>query len=524
MNVANLPQVMVTMAQSRLLPEVLRSVVSGIAECRNVVLARIWLIEPGDICATCRFRPECPDQTRCLHLVASAGNSDDPKLDYTRLDGSFRRFPLGVRKIGQVGKTGEPLLLPGLRGDESWIADPEWIKRSGIHTVAAQPLIFHGEVLGVLAIFDTGVLGDEDFRWLRVFADHAAVSIANARAFAEIESLRARLEEENKYLWEEVRSAHGFGDIIGESPGLRKVMQQIQLVAPTEATVLVTGESGTGKELVAKAIHANSKRGDRPFVPVNCAAITETLLESELFGHAKGSFTGAVSARKGLFEEADGGTFFFDEIAETPITFQAKLLRAIQENEIRRVGENKAIHVNVRIIAATNQDLLFAVAEKRFRQDLYYRLNVARFQLPPLRERREDIPDLLTHFLDKYARKMGVRPRLQDSVAEALMHYDFPGNIRELEHMIEQAVALVQSGTITADDVLSPPASSPRGSSSIGGRALAAVVDQAERGAIEGALRESEGSRERAADLLSISPTTLWRKMTRLGITFDGRG
>src|SRR6266403_813300 len=261
MNVANLPQVMVTMAQNRLLPEVLRSVVGGIAQCRKVVLARIWLIEPGDICATCRFRPECPDQTRCLHLVASAGNPDDPEHDYTRLDGAFRRFPLGVRKIGHVGNTGEPLLLPRLRGDENWIAEPEWIKRSGIHTVAAQPLTFHGEVLGVLAIFDTGVLGDEDFRWLRVFADHAAVSIANARAFAEIESLRARLEEENKYLLEEIRS--DFAEIIGESPGLQKVMQQIQLVAPTEATVLVTGESGTGKELVARAIHDHSPRQAR---------------------------------------------------------------------------------------------------------------------------------------------------------------------------------------------------------------------------------------------------------------------
>jgi two-component system, NtrC family, response regulator HydG len=291
-------------------------------------------------------------------------------------------------------------------------------------------------------------------------------------------------------------------------------------VAPTDAIVLITGESGTGKELVAKAIHANSRRGERPFVPVNCAAITETLLESELFGHAKGSFTGAISARKGLFEEADGGTFFFDEIAETPITFQAKLLRAIQENEVRRVGENKPIRVNVRIIAATNQDLLIAVAEKRFRQDLYYRLNVARFQLPPLRERREDVPDLVTHFLDKYARKMGVRPKLHDNVIEALMHYDFPGNIRELEHMIEQAVALVQTGTITSDDLLPPPTSTPLTPAGMGGRALADVVDGAERSAIEGALRESEGSRERAAEVLNISPTTLWRKMTRLGITF----
>ena len=179
----------------------------------------------------------------------------------------------------------------------------------------------------------------------------------------------------------------------------------------------------------------------------------------------------------------------------------------------------------MRVIAATNQDLLDAVAEKRFRQDLYYRLNVARFQLPPLRERREDIPDLVAYFLEKYARKMGVRPKLHDNVIDSLMHYDFPGNIRELEHMIEQAVALVQTGVITADDLLPPsPASSPLGHSGSGGRALADVVDSAERTAIEAALRDSDGSRERAAELLSISPTTLWRKMTRLGITFDGKG
>jgi two-component system response regulator HydG len=334
-----------------------------------------------------------------------------------------------------------------------------------------------------------------------------------------------RLAGEVAFLANEFKDRYKFENIIGQSRAVREVLGRIVRIAPTDAIVLITGESGTGKELVAKAIHANSKRADRPYVPVNCAAITETLLESELFGHARGAFTGAVNARKGLFEEADGGTFFFDEIAETPLTFQAKLLRAIQENEIRRVGESKPIRVNVRIIAATNQDLLNAVAEKRFRQDLYYRLNVARFQLPPLRERREDIPILVNHFLEKYSRKMGVRPRIHDNVIDSLIHYDFPGNIRELEHMIEQAVALVQNGTITADDVLPPPASAPLVTSTAGGgRALADVVDSAERAAIETALRESDGSRERAADLLAISPTTLWRKMTRLGITFEGRG
>jgi two-component system response regulator HydG len=333
-----------------------------------------------------------------------------------------------------------------------------------------------------------------------------------------------RLQGEVAFLATEFRDRYKFENIIGRSQAVREVLGRVIRIAPTDAIVLITGESGTGKELVAKAIHANSKRASRPFVPVNCAAITETLLESELFGHARGSFTGAVTARKGLFEEADGGTFFFDEIAETPLAFQAKLLRAIQENEVRRVGESKPIKVDVRIVAATNQDLRPAIAEKRFRQDLYYRLNVARFQLPPLRERREDIPILLSYFMEKYSRKMGVRPKLHDSVLDALAHYDFPGNIRELEHMIEQAVALQQNGIITADDLLPPPPSTPLNATSSGGRSLSDVVDGAERSAIEGALRESEGSRERAAELLNISPTTLWRKMTRLGITFESRG
>jgi two-component system, NtrC family, response regulator HydG len=327
-----------------------------------------------------------------------------------------------------------------------------------------------------------------------------------------------RMSGEMQLLASEFKERYKFENIVGRSQAVREVLGRIVKVAPTDATVLITGESGTGKELVAKAIHANSRRGDRPFVPVNCAAISETLLESELFGHARGSFTGAVSARKGLFEEADGGTFFFDEIAETPLTFQAKLLRAIQENEIRRVGENKPIRIDVRIIAATNQELMGAVAEKRFRQDLYYRLNVARFVLPPLRDRREDIPILMEFFLEKYNRKMQTRTRFADGVVDAVTQYDFPGNIRELENMVEQAVALSGGGAITIDDVL-PAAMAPKRPTG-GGRMLADVVDGAERQAIEGALRENEGSREKAAESLGISATTLWRKMTRLAITY----
>jgi len=310
-----------------------------------------------------------------------------------------------------------------------------------------------------------------------------------------------------------------FGEIIGVCPSMMEVFRKLQKVATTDISVLITGETGTGKELIARELHRRSNRISGPFVVINCGAIPENLIESELFGHVKGAFTGAIASRPGKFQAADKGTLFLDEIGELPLALQVKLLRALQERVVFRVGDSKPERIDIRIVAATNRVLEEEIRAGRFREDLYYRLNVARFQLPPLRERREDIPDLLTFFLEKYSRKMGSRPRLHDTVVEALMHYDFPGNIRELEHMIEQAVALVQNGVITADDLL-PPAQNAPLATAAGGRALADVVDAAERAAIEGALRESDGSRERAAEVLNISPTTLWRKMTRLGITF----
>lgn len=330
-----------------------------------------------------------------------------------------------------------------------------------------------------------------------------------------------RLQGQVQLFAQEFKERYHFESIIGRSHAMRDVMTRVVKIAPTDAIVLITGESGTGKELIARAVHANSKRDTRPFVTVNCAAIAETLLESELFGHARGAFTGAVSARKGLFEEADGGTFFFDEIAETTVSFQAKLLRAIQEGEIRRIGENRPIKVDIRVIAATNVDLAQAVEERRFRQDLYYRLNVARFHLPPLRERREDVPLLLGFFLEKYNRKMGKRALLSEGVLDALVGYEYPGNVRELENMVEQAVALCTGSLITVDDIL-PQA--PKWMARSAGKSLADIVDEAEREAVESALRTSDGSRERAAETLNISPTTLWRKMTRLGITYDAKG
>jgi two-component system response regulator HydG len=326
---------------------------------------------------------------------------------------------------------------------------------------------------------------------------------------------KRRLAGQVQLLASEFKEKYKFENIIGRSEAIRAVLGRVLRIAPTDATVLITGESGTGKELVAKAIHANSKRADKPFVPVNCAAITETLLESELFGHARGAFTGAVAARKGLFEEAHGGTFFFDEIAETTMAFQVKLLRLLESNEVRRVGENKAITVDARIIAATNQDLRDSVGNKTFRDDLYYRLNVARFVLPPLRERKEDLPLLLDFFLDKYNRRHGKNVRAGEGVLEQLSKQDFPGNVREFENTVEQAVAFAMGDTISVEDVLPFDAPPPQAG---GPRTLQMVVEAAEREAIEAALEDSGGNRERAAEMLSISATTLWRKMNRLDI------
>src|SRR5919108_1109871 len=271
---------------------------------------------------------------------------------------------------------------------------------------------------------------------------------------------------------DEFRRRYKLEELVGRSAPMRELLTKVVRIAPTEVTVLITGESGTGKELIARAIHANSRRSGRPFVPVNCAAISENLLESELFGHVKGAFTGAVKLRRGLLEEAGGGTFFFDEIAETTPAFQAKLLRVIQEHEIRRVGDNASIPVDVRVLAATNQDLRQAIAEKRFREDLFYRLNVVPLVMPPLRERREDIALLAQHFLTRFNQRNGTRRTLTQGALQKMATYDFPGNVRELENVVEQAAALAQGDEIEADDVFleSRPAAPADGASG-GGRA-----------------------------------------------------
>jgi two-component system response regulator HydG len=333
---------------------------------------------------------------------------------------------------------------------------------------------------------------------------------------------KRRLVGEVSLLSGEFRRRYGLEHIVGRSQPIRDLLERIRRVATTDATILISGESGTGKELVARALHVASRRGDRPFVPVNCAAITETLLESELFGHAKGSFTGATRARRGLFEEANGGTLFIDEIGETAPGSQAKLLRALQEGEIRRVGESTPVQVDVRVIAATNQDLRRAISERRFREDLYYRLAVVPIRIPPLRERRDDVPLLAAHFLEQFGRRTGTAKTLAADAVARLVEHSWPGNVRELENVIEHAAALAPGLEIRASDVHIEPHAAASTPGAV--RTLAAAVEDAERATIEAAVIRSEGDLTRVARELGVSATTLWRKMKRLGIESRGSG
>jgi hypothetical protein len=405
-----LQQILMTASRERSERSVLRIIVDGLAAQPHVALARIWLTGPGDICATCRMRPECPDQSRCLHLEASSGRSlAEPSAYWTRIDGDFRRFPVGVRKVGQIAATGIPLFVANTAEQSEWIARPEWATREHIRSFAGQPLVFGSETLVVIAVFSRVELTEIDIRWLRLFADQAAITIVNARAFEEIERLKGRLELENEYLREEISQSQACSDIVGSSPVLKKVLEQIDLVAGTNANVLILGESGTGKELVARAIHQRSRRRDRPLVKVNCASIPKELFESEFFGHAKGAFTGALRDRIGRFQLADGGTIFLDEVGEIPLDLQSKLLRVLQEREFERVGEETSRRVDVRIIAATNRDLEAESRAGRFREDLYYRLAVAHVVVPPLRERREDVAILAERFWRDLAARVSSR-------------------------------------------------------------------------------------------------------------------
>lgn len=524
MNPESLQAIALSLAEERAVDRVLQRIAQGVASQDGIALARVWLIAPGDICAACPLRAECPDQTRCLHLAASCGHPSRVGENWSRLDGAFRRFPLGIRKVGRVGASGQGLLIKDVATDLQEFARHDWIREEKIVSFGCQPLIFRGEVLGVLAIFNRVPCDETSFAWLRTFADYAAVALANSRAFAEIERLREQLELENAYLREEVReSLPAAGRLVGDSAPLRHVVQQIELVAPTNANVLILGESGTGKELVAREIHDRSARAKRAMIRVNCASIPHELFESEFFGHVKGSFTGALKDRAGRFQAADGGTLFLDEVGEIPLDLQGKLLRAIQEGQFERVGDDAARTVDVRLIAATNRDLAAEVRAGRFREDLYYRLSVFPIHLPPLRERRADIPLLARHFAAQSSRRLNVpQPRLTGPDLDRLRDYDWPGNIRELQNVIDRAAIVSRGGALRLSDLL--PASSPRAEAE---PAPASVVLSEEairdhlRANLQRALDEAGGrvyGPGGAAARLGLKPTTLMSRIKVLGI------
>ena len=523
----SLQRVLLTLAEERSLDVILQRLVQGLVE-QGLALARVWLLDRGDICEACLLRGECADQTRCLHLVASAGRSLDETEDWSRLSGDFKRIPLGARKVGHIGATASSMLLRDLSQEQRWTPRAEWVAHESIRSFAGHPLVFRGELLGVLGVFSRTALDDDAFEWLRMFANHAAVAIANARAFAEIERLRSQLELENAYLREEVNGALASGAIVGGSPAFQRVLQQVDLVAPTTASVLVQGESGTGKEIIARRIHERSLRRDRPLITVNCASIPRELFESEFFGHVKGAFTGAVRDRAGRFQAADGGTLFLDEIGEIPFELQSKLLRAIQEGQFERVGEERTRRVDVRIVAATNRDLPEEVARGRFRQDLYYRLSVFPIQLPPLRERVEDIADLTAHFVRTSSARVGVpAPVVSRQQLDALRRYGWPGNVRELQNVIERAIILARGGPLRLDVALPDgtskvePERRERGSAGAEGFVTDQEFRKRERQNLLAALVEARWKiygRDGAAALLGMKPTTLASRIRTLRI------
>jgi formate hydrogenlyase transcriptional activator len=426
--------------------------------------------------------------------------------------------PLEGSITGSAFRNRRPLVLD--RAGMEGFASPtsQAMRAEGVRSVVSVPLITHDHVLGTLSLASLrdGAFEQGDVDLLVQVAGQVAIAVENALAFQEIGELKNKLAQEKLYLEDEIRSEMNFDEIVGESPSLRAVLKQLETVAPTDSTVLIQGETGTGKELIARAIHNLSPRREHTFVKVNCAAIPAGLLESELFGHERGAFTGAIAQRLGRFELAHGGTIFLDEVGDIPLELQPKLLRVLQEQEFERLGSTRTIRVDVRLVGATNRDLAEMVAARTFRNDLYYRLCVFPLVMPPLRERQEDIPALVRYFVQKYARRMNRAVETIPSEAlDVLVHYAWPGNIRELENMIERAV-IVSPGPI-----LRVPLGELKPLSELG------AVDNltltaAEREHILRALEATKwvlaGPRG-AAQRLGMKRTTLQSKMRKLGLT-----
>jgi formate hydrogenlyase transcriptional activator len=424
--------------------------------------------------------------------------------------------PTGGSPAGLVWKTQEPLLVSDILEERRWPEVIAMMTQDGTRSFCFVPLTTARARLGAMGFLSRGpaAYGADDVEFLQLVGRQVAVAVENALAFQQIAQLKDTLAQANVYLEEELRKAEGFDDIIGDSPALKQVLRQVEVVAPTDSTVLIQGETGTGKELIARATHRLSGRKDCAFVKLNCAAIPTGLLESELFGHERGAFTGAVAQKIGRFELANQGTIFLDEVGDIPLELQAKLLRVLQEQEFERLGSTKTIRVDVRLIAATNRDLRELVETNQFRSDLFYRLNVFPITLPPLRERPADIPELVQFFTRQYAARM--RKPIQTiprKTLDRLTHYAWPGNIRELQNLVERSVILTQGSELHV-----PPVELTLPSPSIG---TAPTLEETERTQILKALKDSHwviGGPEGAAARLGMKRTTLASRMKKAGI------
>ncbi len=480
------------------------------------------------------------DYTSLALLNSQTGLLKIHALDFPGKQNIFKPETLVPRDTSPAGRaiaTSEPLIVRGAELDRYDSAVIRILRAEGLQAVCCIPLIHHGHTFGTLNLASRRLdsFTEEDVELLQPVAAQIAIAVENALAFKEIEALKNKLAEEKLYLEEEIRSELNFEEIVGESPALKRALAQVELAAPAGTTVLLHGETGTGKELFARAIHNLSPRRGRTFVKVNCAAIPSGLLESELFGHERGAFTGAISQKIGRFELADHGTLFLDEVGDLPLELQPKLLRVLQEQEFERLGGNRTQRVDVRVVAATNADLSKRVAERAFRSDLYYRLNVFPIQIPALRERAEDIPLLVRYFVQEFSRRLnkGVEYIPADAM-DVLAHYSWPGNVRELENLIERAVLLspgkelrvpaaeLKSAAISSATLSDDP-SSTFGSftSSTPSTAPISTLEEAERQHILRALKQTQwriAGPKGAAVLLAMKRTTLQARMRKLGI------
>jgi formate hydrogenlyase transcriptional activator len=459
-------------------------------------------------------------------------------LDFSSRPSLFNQettVPLDTTPSGVCFTTGQPLLARGEEIDRFPNENIRALRAEGVRTICCVPLITQGRTFGTLNLASRreDAFPHQDVELLQQVAAQIAIAVENALAFKQIDALKDKLAGEKLYLEEEIRSEFNFEEIIGDSLALKSALAQVELVAPAGTAVLVTGETGTGKELIARAIHNLSPRRERTFVKVNCAAIPGGLLESELFGHERGAFTGALAQKIGRFELADHGTLFLDEVADLPLELQPKLLRVLQEQEFERLGSNRTQHVDVRIVAATNGDLAKLVAERSFRSDLYYRLNVFPIHIPALRERPEDVPHLVRYFVQKFSRRLNKAVAYIPAEAmDALANYSWPGNIRELENFIERAVLLspgkelrVPVNELKSDIFANTEGSAPTAADSSSSLASAtssiSTLEDAERQHILRALRQTEwriAGAKGAAVLLGIKRTTLQARMRKLGI------